>query len=109
MTEKEAVYLDEIVALRARLASIEAAAGVDPAARVFTTDQLGDRAFYKAHEAEIHRALAEPGSPRIVESTDPAPRPAPVYPASVIPGWRAVGTDVFEAPAPAPKTTGDKP
>lgn len=98
--------LDEVIALRARLARIEEAAGraADP---VFTSTQLEDRTFYKANEAEILRAAAEPGTPRIVE-TAPIQRTAPTYPPSIIPGWKTTGQDMFEASIPAPKAPKEK-
>lgn len=105
MTAEHDAALDEIIALRARLARIEEAAGraADP---VFTTRQLEDRTFYKANETEILRAAREPGSPRIVEA-EPVERPTREYPESVIPGWRVTGQDIFEAPPAAPKVKGE--
>lgn len=98
------VALDEIIALRTRLAAIERAAGFNPAARTFTTREIGDRDFYLANKDAIMLAQREG---RIVESEPVAPPPPVEYPPSIIPGWKVTGQDMYEAPAPAPKVKGD--
>ena len=92
---------EEIRALRARLARIEAAAGLIEAPRTYSSSELSDRAFYKAHEPDILAAAREPGTPRIIES-EPEARPTPVYPPA-IPGLTPRGVDTFEADPPTPK------
>jgi hypothetical protein len=94
----------EIRALKARLAAIEKAAGINPEPVTFTTAQIADRYFYTAHRDAIMKAASEG---RIVEA-EPIERPAPVYPPSIIPGWKVTGQDTYEAPAPAPKTEGGR-
>jgi hypothetical protein len=104
----DATYADalqEIYNLRRRLRGVEEAAGITPAPVTYSTDQLSDADYYWHHKEDIHRALGEPGTPRIVQA-EPEARPAPEYPPSIIEGWRPVGQDQFEAPMPAPKSKG---
>jgi hypothetical protein len=100
--------LDEIRRLRLRLAAIERAAGLIEPPKVWSTRDLSDRDTYTRNREDIHRALSEPGTPRIVEA-EPIERPTPTYPPSEIPGWTPVGRDMYEAPAPAPKSKGQEP
>jgi hypothetical protein len=93
---------EEIRALRSRLARIEAAAGLVEAPRTYTTAELGGREFYKAHEQDIHAALREPGTPRIVEGQPETPVTVE-YPAPLVPGLIVRGADTFEAIPPTPK------
>jgi hypothetical protein len=72
----------------------------------FTTAQISDAAFYRAHKDAIHRA-ARLG--RITEAEPVDPRPAPTYEPSIIPGWKAVGQDIYEATAPPPQTKDEEP
>ena len=91
---------EEIRALRARLARIEAAAGMIEVPRTYTSAELSDREFFKANEADILRAAREPGTPRIVESEPEAPVRAE-YPPTGHAGLVQRGPGIFEE-------TGDK-
>jgi hypothetical protein len=107
MTDDYNAALREIEALRRRLRSIESAAGVLEPPVTYSSRQLEDRDFFKRNESDILAAAREPGTPRILEE-EPVERPAPEYPESIIPGWRTVGPDQFEAPMPAPKSKGPR-
>ena len=82
----------EIDALRRRLRAIEEAAGINLAPVTFTTNQIGDRAFYETHRAEIMLAAREG---RITES-EPVEPPRPVeYGPSGFGGLTQTGQDMY--------------
>jgi hypothetical protein len=94
------IYLDEIIALRARLKRIEEAAGVAAGPPTFTTDQIADPAFWRDHKREIMKAAAEG---RIVES-EPVEPVRVEYPETGIPGLIQRGPGMYEATPPAKET-----
>lgn len=91
----------ELDNLRRRLARIEAAAaGTDPATRIYTTREIESPEFWARHRTEILVAAREPGTPRIVQS-EAADPPAPiVYPDTGIPGLVQRGQDLYESTPP---------
>ena len=97
---------EELRKLKIRLASIEqAASGIDPATRVFTTKEIEDSAFWRANKDAITKAAAEG---RIVESEPVTTPPPVVYGPSGFPGLRQTGPNMYETTDKAPKTEGER-
>jgi hypothetical protein len=106
----DATYADalqEIYNLRRKLRGIEEAAGINPAPVTYSTDQLGDADYYRRHKEDIHRALGEPGAPRIVESETEAPVRVE-YPPTDIPRLTQVGPGMYVSEPLPPKSKGPR-
>jgi hypothetical protein len=98
MSEHDAA-IAEIVALRQRLARIEAAAGHDPAERIWKASEIGDRHIYLAHRDEIMAAQRE-GRVEDDSADEPEPPARVVYPETGIDRLRQVGEGLYVSTPP---------